>query len=154
MRLKFIEQWKFKLSGRSVPVMKVSDIGPDGKVLSLQDLGLIKLRPNSLINTWDEKGYEIERDTPGYITRIDEKGIPKDARIVSSAGHTVDLYVHPYYKNPAPNREDVIGHAATMDDIADSMDLGKSMRNLVIGIIIGIMLGWLIIGPMINTMLS
>lgn len=154
MRFKFIEQWRFRLEGRAVPVLKVSDVGQDGKVLSLQDLGEIKLRPNSLINTWDEKGYEISKETPGYITMISEKGIPRDARLVCTAGRTVDLYIHPFYKNPAPDREDVIGHAATMDDIADSMDLGKSLRNLVIGLIIGCFIGWLIISPMFNIIAS
>ncbi len=150
MKFKLIEQLKFKLSGRSVPVIKVSDVESDGRIRTLQMLGVLKNRPNSLLNTWDEKGYEKRGN--GFITLVDEKGIPIDAYAVSEAGMTVDLYTIP--PSDYPNREDVIGHAATMDDIADSMDLGKSMRNIFIGLFIGIALGWLIIGPIINKLLS
>jgi len=144
MRIKFIERIKFSLTGRSVPVVKVADIGPDGKVLSLQMLGPVKDRPNSLITSWDEKGWEKDNDSPGYLNLIDEKGTTALSRVVSCAGRTTDLYVHPYFRNPAPDREDVIGHAAMMDDIADSMDLGKSFRNIAIGIIIGAPVWWIV----------
>jgi hypothetical protein len=62
-------------------------------------------------------------------------------RVVSAAGRTCDLYAAPYYSGKRPDREDVIGKAATMDDIADAMDLGKSMKNLGIGLIIVLLVG-------------
>jgi hypothetical protein len=73
------------------------------------------------------------------------------AWIVSENGETVNLYTKPC---DFPKREEVIGHAATMDDIADSMDLGKSMRNMLIGLVIGVFIGWLVIGPVFNQILS
>jgi hypothetical protein len=145
MRFATIERLKFSLGGRSVPVVKVADSNEEGKVLSLQMLGAIKDRPNSLVSTWDEKGYEKDQSSPGYLNLIDEKGTCVSARLVSHAGRTVDLYVHPFFRNASPNREDIIGHAATMDDIADSMDLGHSYRNIAIGAILSGPIWWLII---------
>ena len=70
---------------------------------------------------------------------------------MSESGKTINLYTKPW---DYPNQEDTIGHAATMDDITDAMDLNKSMRNMAIGMILGIGLGAFIIGPMLTTMLS
>jgi len=150
MRIKFIERLSFRLRGRAIPVIKAGDISSDGQVRSLFFMGDMKKRPNSLVNTWDEKGWEIQQGA-GYITMIDEKGLPKDAYIVSESGKTVNLYIYP---RQLPNLEDVIGHAATMDDIADAMDLGRSMKNLAIGAIIGILVGAFAIGPMIQAMMK
>jgi hypothetical protein len=144
MRFALIERAKFALAGRSVTAIKVADSDEEGKVLSLQMLGAVKDRPNSLVNTWDEKGWEKDKDSPGYLTLIDEKGNAILSRIVCHSGRTVDLYIHPFFKNPSPNREDVIGHAATMDDIADSMDLGRSMRNIAIGAILSAPIWWIV----------
>jgi hypothetical protein len=108
------------------------------------------MRANSIVNTWDAKGYEIVKDAK-KITLINEKGISQNAYVVSDAGITINLYTQP---SAFPNREDVIGKAATMDDIADAMDLNKSLKNIVIGLIIGCGIGALILGPMLTTVLS
>ena len=139
--MKTIDRWMFRLRGRSVPVMKVSDIEQDGRVNTLQDLGSLKDRPNSLVNSWDSKAWEKAKDSLP-ITFLDEKGIPQKRWIVSSKGETVNLYTRPPGENP--NLEDIIGKAATIDDIAEAMDLGKSIRNLLLGVIIGAPLGWFV----------
>lgn len=149
MRIKILEQIKFKLSGRAVPVIKVVETTDQNKVLSLQTVGDLRRRDNSLVNPWDETGYEIDKNCPP-IPVIDEKGIPILTFIVSAAGKTINLYTEP---RSLPNLEVIIGHAACMDDIADSMDLGKSMRNLAIGIVIGILLGVFVFGPMFSSMM-
>lgn len=140
MKIKFIEQWKFRLTGRSVPTMRVSEVEDTGRVGTLMDIGTCKDRPNSIVNTWDEKGWEKLKGTMP-ITFIDGKGNPEMRWIVSSEGHTVNLYTSP---DNYPDREEIIGHAATMDDIADSMDLGKSMRNILIGGILSAPVWWII----------
>jgi hypothetical protein len=150
MKIKFIEQWRFRLAGRSVPVLKAEDITNEGLIYTLHLVGDVKKRANSLINTWDAKGWEIQKDSE-QITIIDEKGIGKICYVVSDAGRTINLYTKPWQY---PNHEDTIGRAAMMDDITDSMDLNKSMRNMVIGLIFGIGLGSFIIGPIITGMLS
>jgi hypothetical protein len=150
MRLKFIEQWKFRLSGRAVPTVKAEDITDDGIVGTLHLMGDCKMRANSIVNTWDAKGYEVVKDSK-KITLINEKGISQNAYVVSDAGITINLYTQP---SAFPNREDIIGKAATMDDIADAMDLNKSMKNLIIGILIGCGIGAFILGPMLTTIMS
>lgn len=150
MRIKFIEQWKFRLSGRAVPTVKAEDITSDGVINTLHLMGDCKMRANSIINTWDSKGWEIVKDSK-KITLINEKGITQSAYVVSDAGVTINLYTEP---SAFPNREDIIGKAATMDDISDAMDLNKSIKNLAIGFIIGCGIGALILGPMLTTMLS
>jgi hypothetical protein len=47
-----------------------------------------------------------------------------------------------------------MGKASTMDDISEAMDLGKSPKNLLIGLLLGIGIGAFILGPMFTTMLS
>jgi hypothetical protein len=150
MRIKFIEQWKFRLFGRAVPVVKAEDITDNGIVCTLHLLGDVKKRANSMISTWDAKGWEIDRYS-SKITLIDEKGLSKSAYVVSDGGKTINLYTNPILN---PNLEDVIGHAATMDDIADAMDLGKSMRNIVIGMLIGICIGWWFVAPIVSGMMK
>lgn len=150
MRIKFIEQWKFRLAGRAVPVVRLTDIDSSGIVGTIQFAGEHKIRANSIVNTWDSKGYEIVKDSK-KITLINEKGISQQAFVVSDAGVTTNIYTEP---SAFPNREDVVGRAATMDDIADAMDLNKSIKNMAIGFIIGCGIGALILGPMLTTMMS
>jgi hypothetical protein len=149
--MKIIEQLKFKLAGRAVPVMRVSEVEQEtGKIFTFQDLGTCKDSPNRLVATWDNKGWEKTAGiTP--VLRINAKGDQEPCWLVSERGQTVNLYTQPW-KGPA--LEDVIGKAATVTDIADAMDLTASMRDKLLWMVIGIMLGWLIVGPMINTVLS
>lgn len=148
--VKFIDQWRFKLMGRAVPVVKLEDIDNEGRIYTLHVLGTVKKRANSLISTWDQKGWEIDKKV-GKIAFIDEKGIEKYVYLVTEGGKTAGIYTKPI---PYPNLEDVIGKGATMDDISDAMDLGKSNRNLIIGILIGCGIGAFILGPLIQGMLS
>lgn len=150
MKIKFIEQMKFRMTGRSVPVIKCEDITEDGQVRTLHIVGDVKKRPNSLVNTWDEKGWEIEQNTP-MITFIDEKGLSKNAYVVSSFGLTTNLYMEP---KAFPMLEDVIGRGATVDDISDNMDTGKSNRKLVLGMLLGAAIGVFILAPAFQTILS
>jgi hypothetical protein len=150
MRIKFIERIKFAMSGRSVPVIKVDDVEQDGKIKTIHFLGEVKKRPNSLVVTWDEKGYEIDKGA-GLVNLIDDKGIRQPAYVVSTRGITTDIFTRPY---AGLNLEDVIGKAATADDIADNMDLGKSMRNLLIGLALGVGIGMFILGPMLQSMMK
>jgi hypothetical protein len=150
MAIKFIEQWKFKLMGRAVPVVKCEDIDKEGRIYTLHLLGKAKRRANSLVTTWDSKGWEIDKSA-GKIAFIDEKGIEQYAFIVTEEGRTTRIYTKPV---TSPNLEEVIGKAATMDDITEAMDLGKSMKNMIIGILVGIGMGAFVIGPMITTMLK
>ena len=150
MRLKFIERIKFRLTGRSVPVVRMTDIGNDGKVNTIHLMGELKARPNSLVNPWDDLGYEIV-EGEGFITLIGEDGIPKGAYVVTPQGRTANIYVQPF-KGPA--WEQTIGRRAAADDIADSLDMGRSTRNYIIGAIIGMALYAGLIGPMLLAVLQ
>ena len=148
--MKLIEQIRFKLTGKSIPVLRVSEVELDGgKIHTLQYVGLMKDRPNSLVNKFDVKGYEKTRDASPII-RIDEKGTPEQCWIVSERGQTINLYTQPW---KGPNLEDVIGKAATADDIADAMDMNKSSRQLWIGICVGIGI-WMVVGPILSAVMS
>ena len=151
MRIKTIEKIKFALSGRAVPVVRVADIDEKGKVVTLHFMGNLKRRENSLVATWDDKGFEMTKPGEGLVNFIDEKGIPTPAFIVSELGKTVDLFVQPW---SGIAWSGVIGRKAGADDIADNMDLGKSIKNLVIGLVIGALLGTFILGPMLTQMMK
>jgi hypothetical protein len=140
MKLKFLERLVFKLSGRSVPVVRVSDIDVVGKIHSIQFRGKLKKRDNSIVATWDATGYEIR---PGHtmVTIIDEKDTSENGYIVSESGRAVDLYTEPRIQT---NVESVVGKFATADDIADNMDLQKSMRYLLIGGVFSAPVWWIV----------
>jgi hypothetical protein len=150
MTIKFIEQMKFSLGGRAVPVVKCEDIDKEGRVYTLHLLSKVKRRANSLVTTWDMKGWEIDK-AAGKIAMIDEKGIESYAFVVSEEGKTIPLYTVPVTH---PNLEGIIGKAATLDDIEEAMDLGKSKKNLIIGLLVGMGIGAFILGPLITGMLK
>lgn len=139
MRFKLIEKIKFRMQGRAVPVVRVSDIENDGRINTLEFVGEVKRRQNSLLATWDAKGDEIQ---PGQkmITVINDKGETSRAFVVSK-GLTVDIFTTP---RKYPDVEDIIGKAATMDDIGDAMDLQKSMKYLMLGVVFGMPLWWIV----------
>ena len=149
MRIKFLEQLKYRLRGRSMPVIRVMDTDEAGRVLSLELISAAKDRPNSIINGYDVKGWEKD---PAYgpIQVINEKGVVDLRWIVSPIGKTVGLFTQ---MSAFPDREDAIGARAEFDDITDSMNLGKSLRNVLIGIVIGI-IAWMFLGPIFGAMLS
>lgn len=144
----FLDKWIYKLTGPKIPVFNVEIAEEDGKVKAFTFSKWLR-RANSLMETWHVKGASIE-EGEGRITYTDESGLTQPC-FATYKGKTHDLYVTP---RSYPSVEKIIGAGAMMDDIAESMDMGKSMKNMLIGCVIGIMLGWLIIGPMLNTVFS
>jgi hypothetical protein len=140
MRIKFIEQMMFKIRGRSVPVIEALDISDTGRVGALHLIGELGKRDSSIVNTWDEKTYEIDRNARP-IPVLDAKGIVTNTYIISETGKTINLYTEP---RDTPNAASILGRFSMADDIADNMVLGKSLKNLVIGIIVGAPLWWFI----------
>lgn len=147
--MKFLDRWMYKLTGRKIPVIQVIDVGPNGLIQSVAIKPWVQ-RKNSLINSWEVEGAEISKNHEGLITYTDPSSLTQPA-YVEYKGRTCNIYVQP---RNAPNVEKIIGAGAMIDDISEAMDLNKSMKQLVIGLLIGICLGWLIVGPMFNTMLS
>lgn len=133
----FIEKWKMKLFGRGVYTFSVEEYDENGRVLVLRGVGKIKRRANSIVETWDAKGSEIHAQPVNFIT---EDHLIQPAYI-TQGGETIDLFIK---KSIFPNREEIVGKAATMDDIAEAMDLGKSVKNIVIGAILGAPVWWFI----------
>lgn len=147
MRVKFFEQIKFRLIGRAVPVVHAADIDAEGKINSLEIKGDLKKRDNSIVATWNAKGCEIDRRC-GLIALTNEKRFTVQAYITSEQGKTISLYTIP---RSYPNLEDIIGRGAMLDDISDATDIGKSVKNYVIGIVIGIVI-WMLLGPVFGAM--
>ena len=139
----FVEKWKMKLFGRGVETFKIDEMAADGEVLTLRHVGKTKRRANSIIETWDNKGDEIVA-APIHFISSDHVSQPA---FVATGGVTVKLYARP---SIYPNREEVIGKAATFDDITEAMDLNKSVKNIIIGILIGMVLYAVVVGPMLG----
>lgn len=152
MKFAIIERLKFKMIGRSVPVIEVSDVDNVGKVGTIRLRGELKKRNNSIVATWDATGYEIH---PGQTMTmlIDEKDTTRGAYIVSESGRAISLYTRPLLPNEI-NCKDLIGRLATADDIADAIDLGKSMRYLMIGGLFGLGIGTFILGPALQAVMA
>lgn len=150
--MKIIEQLKFRFTGKNTPVFKVQQIDENdhGRILMIQDLGKCQDNPNTLLYAWENLGYTKEKGTYP-ITRIDEKGNKDLIYFVNAKGETANLYSQPW-KGPA--NEKVIGSLLSVDIIAIAMGLYPSMRDKMIFMLIGILLGWWIIGPMMGTILS
>lgn len=147
MKLEFLEKWIFKLTGRSIPCVKIEDIDAEGKIRTIRFVGNMKLKANTITNTWETTGVEIDREA-GMITIIDRSGISALGYVISEQGTTRALYTTP---RDLPDAEEIFGPLTMMDIIGDSMNLNKSIRNIAIGIVIGIIIGWIFVGPMIST---
>ena len=129
-----------------------NDIGTNGKIGSLFIAGKRGKRDNSIVDPWDEKGYEINR-LAMTIPVTNEKGLVEHTFVVSEAGKTINLYTD---QRPSgyPNWASELGKMFMADDIADNMTLGKSMRNTFVGLLVGIALGWFVFAPMFAQVMS
>jgi hypothetical protein len=141
MRIKFIEQILFRMRGNDVPIVRCMDIDENGKINTLHFMGSCKEQPNMILSTWDGKGWEKNPKNGGPIMLINEKGVKSLAYAVSEAGTTITLYtkIHNF-----PNSEEVLGKLAMSDILAMALDLGKSMKNILIGAILSAPVWWII----------
>jgi hypothetical protein len=142
----FIEKWKMKLFGRGVQTFAVEEIDEHGRVLVFRSVGKTKRRANSIVETWDSKGSEIHAQPVNYIT---DDHLIEPAYIVNG-GETIDLFTR---RPTFPDRTEIVGKAATMDDIADALDLNKSMKHIVLGGIFSAPVWWIIF-QMLGVMFS
>lgn len=133
----FIDKLTFKMFGRKVPVFSVKDVD-HGRVKAIQ-LGDWQENPNTLLDKWDSKGSIKTND--GLITFIDPSGLQRQA-YVQYLGKTVDLFVNP--QEDVPNNEKVVGSLLTIDILAELLDMGKSMKNVALGILIGAPIWWIV----------
>ena len=143
-----IEKAMFKMTGRKVPVFQVMDV--DHQRIKTIRLARWQDNPNTLLEKWDVQG--AQKTNAGKITLIDESGLSQIA-YVEYLGQTVDLWVSKGFED-VPNREKVIGGLLTIDIFGELLDIGKSMKNMLIGIFVGMALYGLFIGPMLQAMLS
>lgn len=149
--VRIIDQLVFKMTGRSVPAMRVSEVDKEtGQIFTFQDLGYVRDDPNRLVRVWDQRAWE-KKQGAGPIVRINKSGIPEMCYVVTERGETCKIYTQPW---EGPALENVIGKQAALDVIADVMGLVPSMRDKIIFMVVGIFLGAMIIGPMFSTMLS
>jgi hypothetical protein len=149
--MKILDQIAFKFTGKKIPVFRIADQDEQtGQVKSLQDMGYCRDDPNTIQYTWENKGWEKTHGV-NSIQKITVNGITEQCYVVSKKGQVVNLYTEPY-KGPA--LENVVGTMQGVDMIALSMGLYPSMREKAVFMLIGIALGWLIIGPILNTMMS
>ena len=142
----FIEKWRMKLFGRGVRSFNVEESDKDGRVLVLREVGKKKRRANSLVETWDGKADEIHAQPVDFITN-DHTHEPA---YICQGGSTIDLWITP---SKYPNREEILGRSATLDDIADAMDLNKSMKYIVIGGLVSAPVWWFLF-QMIGAMMK
>ena len=143
-----IEKISFKLIGRKVPVLQVLDV--DHQRIKTMRLARWQDNPNTLLEKWDVQG--AQKTNAGKITLIDESGLSTVA-YVEYLGQTIDLFVSKGFED-VPNREKVVGGLLTIDIFGELLDIGKSMKNMLIGIFVGMALYGLFIGPMLQAMLS
>ena len=149
--MKLIDQIAFKLTGKKVPVYRVSEVDQEsGLILSLQDMGYCKDDPNGIFYPWENKDYEKRKDTKP-VTRVNTNGIAEPCWIVSERGQTVNLYTQPW---KGPQLESVLGQMVSVDSIAKAMGLEPSMRAKIVFMVLGIFMGWWVVGPMFSTILS
>ena len=156
-----VRRFFWRLSGEKVPVVRLAN-----NARTIEFMGYLKKRENSLIEPWKQKGYEI-RSPPIEIINNGKKEIGYAA---DETGITVtfnrDIKVRPAIEigsNPedlfgkAPdqllipqsgeikyNFDGIIGRCSTLDDISEGLDLGKSWKNTFIGLVVGLVIGWIL----------
>ena len=146
--VEFIEKAMFKLTGRKVPVFRVTDV--DNQKIKTIRLSAWKDNPNTLLEKWDVIG--AEKHNAGKITFINEAGLSQVA-YVEYLGQTVDLWVSKGMED-VPNREKVVGGLLTIDIFGELLDIGKSSKNILIGFLIGCAVYATFIGPILGAMLK
>jgi len=144
--MEFIEKTMFKITGRKVPVFQVKDV--DNQKIKTIRLARWQDNPNTLLEKWDVQG--AEKSNAGKITFIDEGGLSQVA-YVEYLGQTVDLWVSKGFED-VPNREKVVGGLLTIDIFGELLDIGKSMKNVAIGFLIGCAVYATFIGPILGAM--
>lgn len=146
----FIDKWRFKLFGRGIRVLRVEEVNEDGRIRVLRNVGKLKRRGNSLVEAWDVKGAEITSTTQ-LIQFISDDEVVEPA-FVTYKGQTVNIQDRPTEQTPEikdifldlENLEEVIGKGATLDDLTDALDLGKSTKNIFIGALLGAPIWWFV----------
>jgi len=149
-----------KLTAPKVPVVRLAN-----NAKTIEFMGYLRRRENSLIEPFKQLGYEIQSGPIEIIANgkkelgyaVDEAGItvefnrnilivpaipvqgndPKGLFEVEELMVPKQGYINYHF-------EGIIGRLATLDDIAEGLDLGKSLKNTVIGFIIGIPVGWIL----------
>jgi hypothetical protein len=163
----FIKKWIWKLSAQKVPVVRLAN-----QAHTIEFMGYLRKRENSLIDPWNQRGYEIRSGPVEIIVNgkkemgyaVDEAGITvefkRDIRIQAAIPvnqplalsndpfQEIDDLLIPKEGYINYNWEGVIGKLATLDDINEGLDLGKSMKNTIIGLAIGIPIGWILTAAM------
>lgn len=137
----------FRLAGRKVQVLNVKDV-EDNRVRSLVFDDWVD-NPNTLFEAWKVIGAE-KKDGIKPIELIN-RGVSRLTH-VTHKGETVELYIRPM--QGVPDRSKVVGTLLTIDVFGELLDLGKSLRNTVIGFIIGCLFWSSIGGPVLAGFLS
>jgi hypothetical protein len=144
--------WSFTNTRKNLPIFPLAARAANA-MDTLRYNPIINMRlsiKNSILQTWNNEGAEISPNAEGIINYTDESGLTQPA-YAEYKGRTCNLYVRP---RNAPNHEKTIGVGATIDDIAQAMDLYPSMRDKLIFLAIGLLMGWQILAPMANKILS
>jgi len=157
----FGRKWWSRLTAPKVQVVRLAN-----QARTIEFMGDCEKRENSIIDRFHQRGWEIKsppieivrdgKKQMGYV--VDEAGITvsfvRDIRIQTAIPVNPDqVEGDPFFELDeltVPKAgyinyawEGVIGRCATLDDIAEGLDLGKSMKNTVIGLLVGIPIGWI-----------
>ena len=146
-----IAKWKSRMFAKTVPAIIVHD----EINIEVHD-GLVR-GTNTLTDPWTERGYEIKTD-PVRITRNGktETGfvcVPYGA----TAGLTVDLKSSAtgIDKGTVLIRWDgIIGKLLSADVIEKGTSLAASMKDKIIFLVVGMLLGWTVLSPIMGQILK
>ena len=145
-----LAKWKSRMFAKTVPAIIVHD------ALNIEvHEGLVK-GTNTLFDPWTEKGYEIHAD-PIHIVR---GGKTISGYLCSSFGVTAelkeDVHVHPtgLTSDIFIRWDGSIGKMLQADVIAKGTELAASMKDKIIFLVIGLLLGWTVISPIVGQILK
>lgn len=144
----FVEKWKYKLSGRTIPVIQVKNVEDGGKIHTLVLSSWVD-RPNHVYEDWNVIG--AEKDPNVGLIELTMDGVTKMA-YAEFKGKTCCLYTD--QQKGQPNHEKTIGVLTSLDKLAEILDLAESMRLRFIYLGMGILLGWWIVAPMVKGIFS
>jgi len=137
----FGRKWWSRLTAPKVPIVCLTN-----QARTIEFIDNCVKRGNSIIEPFHQNGWEI-KSSPVEIVKDGKKRI---GYVVDEAGITVsfsrNIQIHSALTggDVSYNWQGVIGKCSTLDDINEGLDLGKSMKNTVIGLIIGIPIGWIL----------
>ena len=135
-----LDKIRFSIMGRTMPVMRVSEVEPDGKIHTF----IIGERWTKDPNTLTDRFSGIAATIPPGKTPIGfQAGSKVEYGYAVHNGSVIDLYTVPPKSGDINLEETKGGLMLGVDILSKIIGLGRAYKYMIIGGCVGIVVGWM-----------